>query len=884
MAIIEGGVRRMALSSTAALTATFLFANAAAAQDAAAPTSDTPVAQSQADDAAQDAPEIVVTGSSIRGVPPTGSNLISVGREDIETIGASTTADLLATVPQLNSFNTAPRAANAGAGAFAPGLRGLPPSATLPLMNGHRLISGGNNQTNPDYPFLPELAIERVEIVADGASSIYGSDAVAGVVNFVTRKRYSGLEASVRYGMADDYSSFNGNLLGGTDWGSGSVLVAYQYSQNSNITGGDRSYRITDFRPYGGTDTRSASCPDANVRVDATAYAVYYAAPALAPGSRNYCDSGAHADLVPESRLHSIFGSARQELSDNITLWGEVLYSDRKDTVQAAPGVLGVFLPASSPFFQAPPSAPGATTEYVEYRADNLYGRNYIDNLYRVKAGNSSAGVDIGLGSDIELSVYGTFDWGSNHAYQPVLNTAAASAAALAGTLDPFGNDTPASVADAITNLTVDVTSSQRIYLGAARIDGSLIDLPGGALKFAAGAEYRRETRKQTGTYYGFPVPEDQARNIESVFGELYVPIFGAANETAMLHRLALSLSGRYDHYSDFGDTVNPKFGVDWSPVEGVAFRASYGRSFRAPGLREVAATVGAYYVSTANLAANGLIDPTRGAAQVNTIYLLGGNRDLQPEKARTYSFGVDLQPTMLPGLRASATYYDIHYTDVIGQPPVTLVFSDPTFATVVARDPTPAELASFIALGIPSGFPDPLPPIGNLIDRRNGNFGVRDTNGIDFDVSYRHTTGFGALYAGIAGNYILNFDTQLSPTAPTSNSLKLGLPRATFRITAGATAGPVNFTTFVNYRDGVTSTYATPTGTAEYSSDPYTTVDLRFSVDLPDTGLASGTQFQIQVDDLFDAKPPFFPATDGIGGTYNPIGRYVALGLRKAF
>ncbi|MBA16329.1 MAG: TonB-dependent receptor [Sphingomonas sp.] len=883
MAVIEGGVRRIALSSTAALTATFLFANAAWAQDAVS-ASDTPAAQSQADDAEQDAPEIVVTGSSIRGVPPTGSNLISVGREDIETIGATTTADLLATVPQLNSFNTAPRAANAGAGAFAPGLRGLPPSATLPLMNGHRLISGGNNQTNPDYPFLPELAIERVEIVADGASSIYGSDAVAGVVNFVTRKRYSGLEASVRYGMADDYANFNAGVLGGTDWGSGSLLVAYQYSHNTNITGGDRDYRITDFRPYGGTDTRSASCPDPNVRVDATGYAVYYAAPALDFNTRNYCDNGAVADLVPESRLHSIFGSARQDLGSNVTLWGEVLYSDRKDTVRAAPGVLAVFVPVTSPFFQAPPTAPGATVEYVEYRADNLYGRNYIENLYRVKAGNSSAGVDIGLGGDIELSVYGTFDWGSNHAYQPVLDTTAASAAALAGTLDPFGNGTPASVAEAITSLTVDVTSTQRIYLGAARIDGSLFDLPGGALKFAAGAEYRRETRVQTGTYYGFPVPEDQARNIQSVYGELYVPVFGDGNAAPMMQRLALSLSGRYDHYSDFGDTINPKFGIDWSPVQGVAFRASYGRSFRAPGLREVAATVGAYYVSTANLAANGLIDPTRGAAQVDTIYLLGGNRDLQPEKARTYSFGIDLEPSALPGFRASATYYDIHYTDVIGQPPAALVFSDPTFATVVTRDPTSTELASFIALGIPSGFPNPLPPIGNLIDRRNGNFGVRDTNGIDFNIGYRHTTGFGALYAGVAGNYIFNFDTQLSPTAPTSDSLELGLPRAMVRVTAGATAGPVNFTTFVNYRDGVTSSYATPTGTAEYTSDSYITVDLRVSVDLPDIGIASGTQLQIQVNDLFDVTPPFFPATDGIGGAYNPIGRYAALGLRKAF
>ncbi|RYD63399.1 MAG: TonB-dependent receptor, partial [Sphingomonadales bacterium] len=218
--------------------------------------------------------EIVVTGTSIRGIPPTGSGLISVSREDARLIGAASTAELLATVPQLNSFNTAPRVSNGGLGSFAPGLRGLPTAATLPLINGHRLISGSTQQTNPDYPFIPELAIERVEIVADGASAIYGSEAVAGVVNFITRKRVSGLEANVRYGMADDYHAFNAGAIFGHDWGSGSFVAAYQYQQNSNITGADRGYRSLDFRAAGGIDTRSAVCPDANVNLFAgTIYA-----------------------------------------------------------------------------------------------------------------------------------------------------------------------------------------------------------------------------------------------------------------------------------------------------------------------------------------------------------------------------------------------------------------------------------------------------------------------------------------------------------------------------------------------------------------------------------------------------------------------------------
>ena len=189
------------------------------------------MAQAQPDDDASqedavEVAEIVITGTSIRGVPPTGSNLISMSRDDIQTIGAANTPDLLASVPQLNSFNTAPSPSLGGVGSFAPGMRGLPASATLPLMNGHRLVAAAANETNPDFPLIPNLAIQRVEVVADGASSIYGSDAVAGVVNFITRTRVSGVEASASYGAADDYYSGHFGVLAGTAWARGSILAA----------------------------------------------------------------------------------------------------------------------------------------------------------------------------------------------------------------------------------------------------------------------------------------------------------------------------------------------------------------------------------------------------------------------------------------------------------------------------------------------------------------------------------------------------------------------------------------------------------------------------------------------------------------------------------
>lgn len=831
--------------------------------------------------------EIVVTGTSIRGVPPTGSGLISVSREDAKLIGAASTPELLATIPQLNSFNTAPRTSNGGLGSFAPGLRGLPASATLPLMNGHRLISGSTQQTNPDYPFLPELAIERVEIVADGASAIYGSDAVAGVINFITRKRVPGLETNVRYGFADDYHAFNAGGIFGHEWGNGSFVAAYQYSENSNITGADRKYRSRDFRGAGGVDTRSAVCPDANVNLFT---GTIYAAPDLAPGL-NTCDAGGPIDLVPENRTHGVFVSAQQELSSNITLWGDLLYSDRKDIVQAAlPGQTFVQLTADNPFFQAPPGT-GALFEFVDFRPDNLVGADHFDQTFSVRTGNATAGIDFKLPGDFKVSLYGTYNWARNDTFQPGINTTALAAAAAGTTtataLDPFGTGTNPAVVAAILDNPTDFTNRQRTRIGAMKLDGPLATLPGGEIKIAAGAEYRRETYMQRGSSGGVGFPEDLKRSVKSVYGELFVPIVGEGNASPLLNSLTLSLSGRYDHYSDFGSTTNPKVGITWEPVEGLNIHGSYGRSFRAPGLRDLGSTVGSYYAAAALVDAFGARDPLRGAAQVDTILLFGGNQDLKPEKARTFSLGADFRPRFAPGFSAGVTFYDIKYNDVIGTPSGlgALIFTDPTFAPLVTRDPASEQVSAAIENTVPFFYTfSAMPTIGNLLDLRQGNFGVRKTNGIDFDVNYRHTAGFGIIFGGIAGNYILKYRTQLSPTSAVSNSLEAGIPRTTLRTTIGLIAGPVTVANFVNHRSGITGSFTTPTGSSLYKSKGYTTVDLRLSVKLLDASFAKGTELSFQINDLFNATPPYFPGTDGIGGSYNAIGRYAAMSLRTSF
>lgn len=830
--------------------------------------------------------DVIVTGTSIRGVPPVGSNLISVSRADVERLGAANTPDILATVPQLNSFNTAPQTSGAGFGTFAPGMRGLPSNATLPLMNGHRLVAAAANDTAPDYPLIPSLAVERIEVVADGASSIYGSDAVAGVVNFITRRNVSGVEASANYGVGEGYYQGHIGALIGRTWDRGSLLAAYQYTRNDNITGADRDYRVLDFRDQGGIDTRAINCPSPNVLYDTTGFAIYHAAPGLTPGTQNFCDNGATADLYPAAELHSAFVSGRYDLTDRATIWGELLYADRHDEMRAALPVQAVLITAANPYFRHPAGST-ANMAYVLFRPDNLVGADHFTNWDAKTVGNSSVGVDVRLPRDFELTVSGTFNWARNDAYIPAVNTAALAAAAAGVTtgtaLDPFGDGTAPGVAAAILDSATDVVINQRTDMGSVRLSGPLFELPAGSIKVALGAEARRESFEQRGVVGATPVPENLERDITSIYGELFVPLVSEANARPLIRSLSLSLSGRYDDYSDFGDTTNPKVGVNWSPMEGLGLRASYGQSFRAPGMRQVGATVGAYYLDAASSAV-GANDPTRGLDQVATVYLLGGNHDLQPEEATTYSFGADWTPAFMPNLRASLTYYNIEYVNVIGTPSAAMVFTDPTFSNIVYRDPTADQLNSLLSLAVPVNLPTPLPAIGNLLDLRLNNFGMRETDGLDFFIRYSWPTGFGLVYADLSGNYVLNFDTKQSPASATTDSLKLGVPQSTARLTLGTDLGAWNIAGFINYRDGVTNNFATPTGIGSYAADAYTTVDLRVSWTLPDAGWSQGTSMTLQVNDLFDQDPPYFPATDGVGGAYNPIGRFVALNLRKKF
>src|SRR5258708_3536964 len=445
--------------------------------------------------------EIVVTatGTSIRGIAPVGANLVTFGREDIIASGAETVSDVMTGVPQLGLFNLSQNPGVPGAmdAISAPSLRGLGSQATLSLVNGHRMVAAGILSNSFDPNVIPAAALQRVEIVPDGSSAIYGSDAVAGVVNFITRQNFSGAETSVRYGQGSSYHDVDFSQLFGKAWSTGSVMLAYEYTWNSPVLAFDRpnNYQPLDRRPQGGNDTRSTNCPLANVTLAGSA--VNYAAPGFVPNTTNFCDATGPSDLLWSRNRNSVFLSGHQEITDSISVWSDASYSSRNSDGRQTQLNATAVIPNTNPFFQPIPAS-NATSETVNFRAANLGGRDYSLASADASSTNITVGFDFKLPANWAGTAHGTYGSSKTTAHEPIsLNTAllnAQSARATPSTaLDPFGTRTNPTVAAGITDWNYYNHATQTFAEGDVKGDWPLFTLPRCEVQMAVGASLRRQ-------------------------------------------------------------------------------------------------------------------------------------------------------------------------------------------------------------------------------------------------------------------------------------------------------------------------------------------------------------------------------------------------------
>ncbi len=945
---------------------------------AASVTSPGTTTQSQEEETAAKLQEVVITGTSIRGTTPVGANLITVGRDAIAATGAQTMQQILASVPAITGFGNSAQGGFGSAdasGTYAPTIHGLGASAsngTLVLIDGRRLPLSGINHTLADPNIIAPLSIERVEILPDGASSTYGSDAVAGVINFVTRKNFKGFEVSGQAGLADGYNTEEGGFLWGDAWDNTSVMLSYDYERRSALSNADRAFTRANHVGRGGGNFATFNCGPASARVGGSYYLYPYNGEAVSAAP---CDYTSVADTLPEDVRNSVLVKITHELNDRVSVAGHFVYSSEANTAQISRGTLTttVYGPGSTPaggvgqinpFFRGPA---GATSETVGFDANNLLGPG-AENQAGAKTLMGGGNASVRLFGDWQATAGVTFGSNQSTLYQVGQLCTSCANLALNGTTNASGNPTTPSIAGTTTAVTgfpltaanaLDVwdprganltspallaqlsdstqwqVTNQTIKDFSLKFDGTLFELPGGKLKGAVGAEYLRYTIYEQVVRPNNTGPSsldsegltyDWGRNIKSGYAELLVPVFGPGDALPGLRRLDVNVAGRYDDYNDVGSTSNPKFAVTWDPAQGISLRGNFARSFTAPALTSRGAngvTAESGYLTAA--AANGVVANlqvpntfpgaiglpgctaatpvcTINTPSITGVAITGPNQNLKPETGKTWSVGLDLKPEELPGLRASATYWNVQYTGMITSPQAAFALSSPALSSLLTLYPGGATAAQIAAAAGGRSQTGALPPnVYFIYSYQQQNALNLKADGIDTDISYLAITGIGDFSADLAGTVKLKMMQQFGSGGEWFNILNTSGFNTTFpsnKVAARLNLGYKEHGLAVNVIGNYTGSYYNWNGSAPFplvrdalfspigggqGVKAFTTVDLHAAYNFGTSGVLSDTEVSLTATNVFNKDPPFFNAAIGYDVfNANPIGRLVVLGVSK--
>jgi iron complex outermembrane receptor protein len=876
---------------------------------------------------ADSVPDIVVTGTSIRGVAPVGSSLIAVGRSDIEQSPASTTARLLLETPQITNTGVtdSSRNGNGGASNISYGssinLRGIGPYATLTLLNGRRAVGQSPNAATPDPSTIPTIALERVEIIADGASAIYGSDAVAGVANLIFRRRYEGLQAQFRQGFGDHYNEAQISAFGGHGWSSGRFTLSFQHAYRSRLNGVDRDFFSADLTGQGGGDYRVPLCNPGNILIGDTSYAIPAggATPTnLVAGTTNMCNPYKQQDILPQQEENSGTFTFDQDITDKIHLFADGYVARRDGSRYSAAPNQAITVPSSNAFFVSPLGATlpackasagapaGSTCETVNYDFAEAFGGPAYTTFYSF-SWEGSAGLNIDLPAGFELTGYGTIGRNHDHVLSHGTNLdSAALTAALASSdpataFNPFGTGpNSGAVTDALFNNYTTTNGVTNMHAAEVKVDGPLFKLPGGDARIAIGGDYY-QVHTLTGQVKG-PLDNqtgnlaDLRRHVWSTYGELFIPIFGEGNALPGLQKLDLDLAGRIDWYSDVGSTKNPKIGINWSPVRHVTVHGSYGTSFRAPLLTQIVSGGGPqlyfqnYYDPTANGGQGGVI---QGIAVNSGV----GNTVPKPETARTYSLGVDFTPSSPRGATFSLNYFDLVYKgQIVGYlSNLNVLRQESLFAPIILRGQAARDrIAELVAMGLPvnRGTVENALTTDVFVNGASMNQGTTIARGLDFTAVMPFDLGrAGNLRVGVKGTRYLAYKVAFTPGGEVVSELNnIDYPlRWRGRGSVNWTLDGIDAAVFVNYQNG----FDNPNSETAPHVAANTTVDLSLSYSFGDnyTDGRKNLKLGLDVTNLFDRDPPFVdiaPGNNGGGGfdpqTSSPIGRVVYLSLSKSF
>jgi iron complex outermembrane recepter protein len=754
---------------------------------------ESPVETASADDPVPESASIVVTGTRLRGAP-VPAPVIRLDREQILEEGRATLAEAVRTIPQ--NFgggqnpgvgNNVPQSSGVNVGsATSVNLRGLGSDATLTLLNGHRLSYSASRQAI-DISAIPLGAVERIEILPDGASALYGSDAVAGVVNIILRRDYEGFETSARLGASTDGGAFEQRYgaVAGTTWSSGGVIAAYEFGRTTEIEGRARSYAADR--------------------------------PALI--------------LYPFLRGHSATISAHQQLSPNLRLEVDGLYNNR---------------------FSASAYASNAAGDI------SLSGTRFA---YRSEAFVIAPTLELDPGGGWRLFLTGSY--GEDRTHYDVTN---------------IFNRTVFRVPDNCY-----CNSVRAAELGG---DGPLFELPGGPVRLAAGFGYR-ENRLVRFNGVGADTNVTATQDSRYIYGELSVPIVSPAQNLALVDRLSLSAALRYEDYPDAGSVVTPKLGLVYAPSPDVALRGSWGRSFRAPTLQQQFGARLAILIPPAFIGGSGL------PAGATALVIDGGNPDLSPERASSWSATLDVHPRALPGARVELSYFRTRYRDRVVTPILFLsqALSNPLYRDRLTFNPSAALLAQTVAGAVSftnaTGAPYDPAAVAVLVDNGNVNAARQSIEGADLLLSYRTTIGRSGDHLTLRLNATyLDSEQQLSagqPVLPLAGII-YNPPHVRARAGISWEHGPFTATGNLTYIGGVDD--ARRAATVRVESMTTADLTLRYRSGAA-SGPFSGIDLSLSVQNLFDEQPgriatTLFSDAPFDSTNYSPLGRFVAFSITK--
>ena len=658
---------------------------------------------------------IAVTGSRIqRQDMETASPVTVIDAATIKAEGFTSVDQMLQAQTSMAGAAVGSSTNNGADGVAQVDLRGMGSQRTLVLLNGRRMVNSGSGADSAvDLNSIPVAMIARVEILKDGASAVYGSDAIAGVVNIITKKDFEGFQIDVTGGMTDKSDGENGEIsaLYGFNTDTGNYTFGAAYSERRGVIQSDRDWTdpgASSFIPNGSLGGM--------VKDD----------------SGNWVDREESYDYTQDSfyqtpsKRYSLFANMTQELGDDLVLTGDILYTKRKSNQQLAPQPANLDLAVCEAGVVSDSCieldddmiAAGIKPDdkgNVNYRkrmndvGPRIYSQD-TDTL-RVSAGLAGS-IDVNTGMDWDLS----YTYGKNKADTKVENSINATlmSEAIYADQDAWFTGQPMTDQDLLNSVayTEEADGGNEQHVISAGISGELFDLDAGAVAFAMGAEYRYES----GFYNPDPIvvagestaaqqdPTDGNYNVISVFQEVSVPF---------TDKLTGEFALRFDDYSTFGNASTWKIGLTYEATDDLMIRTVAATGFRAPSVSEL------YGGNSGSF--DYLDDPWKNEQDPQILVIRTSDEDLQPEESESYTAGLVYSPSYLDGMSLTVDYWRFKVKNAIAR-----MDTQNGLNNCYAGDQAACEAFN-------------IGPDGDLSNLTNSltNVGYQDTSGIDFNLAY---------------------------------------------------------------------------------------------------------------------------------------------------